>query len=79
VPDTKISLQSRGKQAITQSAFNTNGQPPAEKTKMEVVKTETKVENAILTFKQRIQKVKELNRHGTSKPGFARWQNNSLE
>ena len=43
---------------MTQSAFNTNGQPPAEKTKMEVVKTETKVENAILTLKYRIQKVK---------------------
>lgn len=61
VPDTKISLQGRGKTTMTQSsAVKTNGQPTEQKAKMEVVK-ETKVENAILSLEKRIQKVEELN------------------
>ena len=60
VPDTKISLQGRGKNTMTQSAVKTNGQPTEQKAKMEVVK-ETKVENAILSLEKRIQKVEELN------------------
>ena len=40
----------------------TNGKPATEeKAVMEVVKTETKVENTILSLEKRIQKVQELN------------------
>jgi hypothetical protein len=64
VPDTKISLQGRGKQTMTQSAVKTNGKPATEeKAVMEVVKDQqaTKVENSILSLEKRIQKVQELN------------------
>lgn len=44
------------------SALKSNGKPAAEeKAVMEVVKTETKVENAILSLEKRIQRVQELN------------------
>jgi hypothetical protein len=61
VPDTKISLQGRGKNTMTQSAVKTNGQSTEQKTKLEVVKDSPKVENAILSLEKRIQKVEELN------------------
>jgi hypothetical protein len=61
VPETKISLQGRGKTTMTQSAVKTNGKATEQNAKMEVVKNETKVENAILSLEKRIQKVEELN------------------
>jgi hypothetical protein len=60
VPDTKISLQGRSKNTMTQSAVKTNGQPTEQKAQMEVVKDSPKVENAILSLEKRIQKVEEL-------------------
>ena len=62
VPDTKNSLQGRGKTIMSQtSALKSNGKPATEeKAVMELVK-ETKVENAILSLEKRIQKVEELN------------------
>jgi hypothetical protein len=48
---------------MTQSAaVKTNGKPATEENAvMEVVKTETKVQNAILSLEKRIQRVQELN------------------
>jgi hypothetical protein len=47
---------------MTQSAVaKSNGQSTEQKTKLEVVKTEAKVENAILSLEKRIQRVQELN------------------